>query len=225
MKQLQAHILAILLAYIPSTAFAHAEHTVQEEVMLYLGNNPLALLGLAFVAGITVGGTVFVFRHDKKKAFSSGLVLSVLSAFLLLASFGVPEGRSVALAPSEQMLAGATATVYKSASCGCCGGYIEELKRQGANVDVRVVGDAELAKVKMEHGVASALQSCHTSIIDGYVVEGHVPIEAVAKLRSEKPDISGIALPGMPSGTPGMPGPKFAPYDVRMLDGQPYLEI
>ncbi|OGZ06799.1 MAG: hypothetical protein A3C93_02435 [Candidatus Lloydbacteria bacterium RIFCSPHIGHO2_02_FULL_54_17] len=129
------------------------------------------------------------------------------------------------LAPAEGSLIGAVATVYKSPTCGCCSGYIEELKRQGANVTVEMVDDRRLAEIKTEHGISPEHSSCHTSIIDGYVVEGHVPIEAVKKLITEKPAIKGITLPGMPSGTPGMAGPKLAPYEIKLLDGTIYLEI
>lgn len=208
---------------VPKIVFAHAEHTAQEEVLLFLGNNPLALLGLALVFGAIISGTIFLFYRDKKRALNSGFALTALSAVLLFMMFGTPAKDPLPL--SGQQLSGAMATVYKSATCGCCGGYVEELKRQGANVDVQVISDAELAKIKIEKGVTPEFQSCHTSIIDGYIVEGHVPIEAVAKLRTERPDIKGIALPGMPSGTPGMPGPKFAPYDVRTLGGEAYLKI
>jgi hypothetical protein len=215
---------AILIAT-PLVSFAHEEHTLMEETLLFLGNSISAILGVALMIGIVVGMAVFAFQRNKKEALLFGSALSICTALILIALFGIPSARQNPIASSEQQLAGAMATVYKSPTCGCCGGYVEELKRQGATVDVKVVSDTELAKIKVEQGVSSELYSCHTSIIDGYVVEGHVPIEAVAKLRTERPDIKGIALPGMPSGTPGMPGPKFAPYDVRTIDGNPYLEI
>jgi hypothetical protein len=217
-------ILAILTA-VPLVSFAHSEHTLTEESLLFLGNNNFAILGIALMIGSIIGVVVFAFRRNKKEALHFGSALSICSSLILVALFGIPFLRQNSLPSSEQQLVGAVATVYKSATCGCCGGYVEELKRRGAIVDVKVVSETELANIKIERGIASELQSCHTSIIDGYVVEGHVPIEALTKLRTEKPDIKGIALPGMPSGTPGMPGPKFAPYDVRTLDGNAYLEI
>lgn len=117
------------------------------------------------------------------------------------------------------LLQGANITMYKSPTCGCCGNYAAELKRQGANVTVEQISDDALAAKKQELGVRSDLQSCHTSVIDGYVIEGHVPIEAVAKLRAELPDIKGIALPGMPAGSPGMSGVKSGPFAVKTLMG------
>lgn len=223
MRHLNTFISAICSAFVPGVVFAHAEHTFQEEALLFFWSNQLALIGVAMLIGILVGGAIFLFRHDKKMAFNSGLVLTVLFSLAFFVMFGTSSNNSTS--SSAQQLIGSRAIVYKSENCSCCGGYIEELKRQGSDVDVRVVSDAELAAIKIEHNIAQELQSCHTSIIDGYVVEGHVPIEAVAKLRSEKPDIKGIALPGMPSGTPGMPGPKLAPYNVQTLDKNTYLEI
>jgi hypothetical protein len=114
-------------------------------------------------------------------------------------------------------------TVYKSPTCGCCEGWIGHLREQGFRV--RPKDREDMRAIKSRHGVPAALESCHTSVVGGYVVEGHVPIEAVVKLRTERPDIKGIALPGMPSGTPGMPGPKFAPYEVKLLDGKLFMQI
>lgn len=135
-------------------------------------------------------------------------------------------GSDTSLARSQYPeLAGVTMEVYKSPGCSCCGGFISELKGQSANVVVHEITDEELAQVKERYGIKPELQSCHTTIVNGYVVEGHVPFAAIAKLLSEKPSIEGIALPGMPSGTPGMPGPKAAPFQVRTLSGGDYVTI
>lgn len=120
---------------------------------------------------------------------------------------------------AKGMMEGAQVTVYKSPTCGCCGNYIAELKRQGATVLVEEMSDAELAAKKQGLGVSLDLSSCHTAVMDGYVIEGHVPMEALAELRGQKPPIKGIALPGMPSGSPGMAGPKSAPFAVQTLSG------
>ena len=72
--------------------------------------------------------------------------------------------------------------------------------------------------IKTKYSVPSALASCHTTIVNGYVVEGHVPVEAIERLLLEQPKIIGIALPGMPTGSPGMPGSKSSPFDIRMID-------
>lgn len=97
-------------------------------------------------------------------------------------------------------------TIYKTPACSCCGAYATYVESLGYKVDLQLVDDIDVVKERL--GVPYDLQSCHTSEIDGYVVEGHVPIEAIEKMLSERPDIAGIALPGMPSGSPGMPGEK-----------------
>lgn len=107
------------------------------------------------------------------------------------------------------------ATVYKSPTCGCCGVYTSYMKKEGYSVVAKNVQD--MSVIKRDLGVPYELESCHTMEIGGYVVEGHVPEEAIAKLLAEKPDTKGIGMPGMPSGSPGMPGPKtddFVIYEI-----------
>jgi len=122
--------------------------------------------------------------------------------------------------PVTGLLEKAKITVYKSPTCGCCGNYIAELKRQGADVLVEEISDVVLAEKKKELGIRPEFYSCHTSLMDGYVVEGHVPIEALVQLRTERPALIGIALPGMPAGSPGMSGVKIAPFAVQTLEGE-----
>ena len=95
-----------------------------------------------------------------------------------------------------------TVQVYKDPQCGCCGKYIDYLRQEG--VKVEVVNAAEMSQIKAKHGVPPQLQSCHTSVANGYVIEGHVPVSALKKLVAEGRSIKGIALPGMPAGSPGM---------------------
>ena len=96
--------------------------------------------------------------------------------------------------------------VFKTPSCGCCYGYVlflEEEKFEVKQTDMR-----SLHTIKQKYNIPVEMQSCHTTIMGKYFIEGHVPFEAVNKLLKEQPDIDGIALPGMPIGTPGMPGDK-----------------
>ncbi len=106
--------------------------------------------------------------------------------------------------------------VYKGISCGCCSLYVNYFKNK-FNSQVNSVDVQDITSLKDKYNIPYQLQSCHTTIIGNYFVEGHVPIEAVNKLLQEKPDILGIALPGMPSGSPGMPGSKepFVIYKVN----------
>lgn len=119
---------------------------------------------------------------------------------------------SVSAQKNDSALSGQSVVVYKEPTCGCCEGYIAELRKQGANVEVKQ--PEEMGAMKSKYGIPRDKQSCHTTVVGNYFVEGHVPIAAVEKLLNEKPNIDGIGLPGMPLGTPGMPGTKQAPYNV-----------
>ncbi|MDX2193417.1 MAG: DUF411 domain-containing protein [Gemmatimonadales bacterium] len=117
-------------------------------------------------------------------------------------------GRAVATAPA------ATMTVYKSPTCGCCAKWVDHAKAAGLKAKVVEMTDAELDETKAAMGVAPKLQSCHTAIIDGYVFEGHVPADLVLKVLKERPRIAGLAVPGMPQGSPGMETGTKDRYDV-----------
>jgi hypothetical protein len=119
---------------------------------------------------------------------------------------------SLASAGSQQL---PSIVVYKTVTCGCCAGWVEHMKQAGFAVDVRdLPGNVELMQVKMDAGVPGDLTSCHTSLVDGYVVEGHVPADQVKRLLAERPNLAGIAAPGMPAGSPGMDIPNSPPYDI-----------
>jgi len=99
----------------------------------------------------------------------------------------------------------ADVTVYKSPSCGCCGEWIKHLRANGFSVAVTEMDNVE--PIKVRHGVPSELQSCHTALVEGYAIEGHVPAHDIRRLLSERPAVRGLAVPGMPAGSPGMDGP------------------
>ncbi len=103
-------------------------------------------------------------------------------------------------------------TVYKTPTCGCCVKWVDHLEAGGLAVEA--IDVENLAWVKKENGVPIELASCHTALVDGYVIEGHVPVEDVLRLLEERPDVAGLAVPGMPIGSPGMEGPNPEPYDV-----------
>ncbi|HTH18237.1 MAG TPA: DUF411 domain-containing protein [Magnetospirillum sp.] len=116
-------------------------------------------------------------------------------------------------------------TVYKAASCGCCTGWVEYMKAKGH--DAKVVTMDDVTPIKQRHHVPEAVQSCHTAVIDGYVIEGHVPVEAVDRLLAERPKVTGIAAPGMPQGSPGMSGPKepFTVYSFGPDGYKPFMRF
>ena len=88
------------------------------------------------------------------------------------------------------------------------------LQENGFQVELQHVTDAQLLEIKRQYAIPPALEGCHTGVVDGYVVEGHVPADVLRKFLSEKPDAVGLAVPGMPAGSPGMEGPPPVPYDV-----------
>ena len=113
--------------------------------------------------------------------------------------------------------AGPLMTVYKTPTCGCCKAWVEHMQQHGFRVEV--VDRMDLTPVKRQHGVPAALESCHTGVVDGYVVEGHVPAQVVRKLLAERPAVKGIGVPGMPAGSPGMEmGGQTEPYEVYTFD-------
>lgn len=113
------------------------------------------------------------------------------------------------------------ATLYKNPQCSCCEGYAAYLRQHGFAVDVKPTND--LAQISSKAGVPEQFQGCHTMFVDGYVVDGHVPVNTIRKLLSERPAIAGITLPGMPSGSPGMTGHKDGPFTIYAVtkDGTP----
>ena len=108
--------------------------------------------------------------------------------------------------------AGVKATLYKNPQCDCCEGHASHLDRNG--FDVTVIPTNDLVPINRQHGVPESLDGCHTTLTSGYVVIGHVPAAVVQRLLAEKPDVTGISIPGMPSGVPGMEGPKEGPLKV-----------
>jgi hypothetical protein len=110
-------------------------------------------------------------------------------------------------------LAGPTkATLYKDPQCGCCEGYAAYLRQNGFAIDVKPTND--LAEISHNAGVPEKLQGCHTMFVEGYVVDGHVPVNVIRKLLAERPAVAGITLPGMPEGSPGMTGRKRGPFKI-----------
>ena len=107
-------------------------------------------------------------------------------------------------------------TVYKSPTCGCCAKWVEYMNANGFTSAVTNMPD--VTPIKITHNVPSRLASCHTTLVGGYVIEGHVPVEDVRRLLKEKPAVVGLAAPGMPQGSPGMDQPNSPPYDVLAFD-------
>jgi len=133
----------------------------------------------------------------------------VLGALLLLGLIAIAEVRADDLAK---------ATLYRNSNCGCCLEYARYLRRQGFDVDV--VGGG-MTSIRDEHGVPEDLEGCHTMVIGGYVIEGHVPAPIIKRLLAERPAIRGISLPGMPNGSPGMTGVKQGTFTIYEIGDGP----
>ena len=142
--------------------------------------------------------------------------LAVLSiSFILIFSFIINKQDASAVTKISKY----NVEVFKTPSCGCCYGYVLFLEKE--KFKVKQTDMRSLHLIKKKYNIPLEMQSCHTTVLGKYFIEGHVPIEAINKLLKEKPDIDGIALPGMPIGTPGMPGEKEEPYIIyQLVDGK-----
>ena len=109
-----------------------------------------------------------------------------------------------------------TITVYKDPNCGCCKNWIQYLAKHGYKVDAKDTPD--MPGIKQTLGVPGALTSCHTAVVGGYLIEGHVSAEDIDRLLAQKPKIAGLAVPGMPASSPGMDGPRTQGYKVLAFD-------
>lgn len=110
---------------------------------------------------------------------------------------------------------GPKAMIFKSTSCGCCDIYSGYMDARGFDVEVENLQSVD--PIKEQYNIPAGLRSCHTTVVDGYFIEGHIPSEAIDKLLLEKPDIAGIAMAGMPSGSPGMLGGKTGDFVIQAV--------
>ena len=151
---------------------------------------------------------------DRRRFLSQTLLAgAAVSLPVALRAQGTAQGRTATPLPPL--------AVYKSASCGCCRAWVDHMR--GAGFTVRTVDTEDLGRVKGELGVPGTLQSCHTAVIGAYLVEGHVPAADVKQLLARKPAVRGLAVPGMPIGSPGMEqgDPKdYDRYEVMAFTAQ-----
>ena len=150
------------------------------------------------------------------KSTTSKFIIFTVVLFFVFYIFNFVTDKKYALADNNNKQ---IVEVFKTPSCGCCNGYALFLEKE--KFKVKRTDMENLQTIKQKYTIPLEMQSCHTTIMDKYFIEGHVPIEAVNKLLKEQPDIDGIALPGMPIGTPGMPGDKEEPYVIyQLIDGK-----
>ena len=141
---------------------------------------------------------------------------------------GMIDRRCLLLTAAALALPGAAdaeaprARVHKDPDCGCCAEYARLLAREG--YEVAVVETRDLAAIKRRFGVPAHLEGCHTTELGGYVFEGHVPFATIRRVLAERPALRGVALPGMPEGSPGMGGRKKEPFAIyELAEGEPRL--
>lgn len=146
-----------------------------------------------------------------RRAFvrSVGLVILGGSGLSVLAACG---GSGSERTEASARGAGTALTLYRQEGCSCCATYADYLRDNGFSVSMNTLDDLE--PIRRQHGIPEAGVGCHTSVVDGYVVEGHVPVEAIRRLLSERPALDGISVIGMPANSPGMGEPNGEPLDI-----------
>ena len=122
----------------------------------------------------------------------------------------------LALSSARAVFAAPKVSVVKLVGCGCCDQWSEHLRKNGFEVSVSAVAD--LAPVRAKYGLAKDFGTCHTALVEGYVIEGHVPAADIQRLLRSKLKVAGLVVPGMPAGSPGMEGPQSEPYNVLTFD-------
>ena len=165
--------------------------------------------------------TSLIFRSTHGRRF----LIAVVVTFGLVAAGCAAEGdtggstSAVRSTPAQLVDAGGThVTMYQNPSCGCCGKWTSHMTANG--FDVEIIKISSIGDIKEEHGLNAAIASCHTALVDGYVVEGHVPADLVLKMLEERPEVVGITAPGMPAGSPGMESDHPESYHVLTFDAE-----
>ena len=161
--------------------------------------------------------------NNQQILFIGSFITVLVAAILFWPSSDVEEPQTTAATsmessqPMMQAPEGAiSVTMYKNEGCMCCTRWAEHMNKEGFYVTEEIT--RQLGAIKSEQGITNELASCHTAMIDGYVVEGHVPPADVQRLLEERPDAIGLSVPGMPEGSPGMEGPNPNPYDVLLIN-------
>lgn len=169
------------------------------------------LTALVGIAVVTIAGGVYLTSSS-----NNAQIVSNASENTILAS--------VWDNPTESYSGNKNITVYRSPSCGCCGVWIEHMKKHGFQVTDIKTDDMEA--IKQQHNLPLNLASCHTAIIDGYIMEGHIPADDIKRFLKQKPNFKGLTVPAMPLGTPGMEaGNRKQPFDVMAFNSNGTVEV
>jgi hypothetical protein len=154
----------------------------------------------------------------KNRVGAAALILAtaLLNGVAYAQSKTTPAKKTTPAASAKAAPAKPHLSVYKSPTCGCCAKWVEYMEANGFTAAVTNMPD--VTPVKASNGLPPRLSSCHTTLIAGYVIEGHVPVSDIRRLLKEKPPIAGLAAPGMPAGSPGMDVPNSPAYDIIAFD-------
>jgi hypothetical protein len=154
-----------------------------------------------------------IIKMTKVKLWSTVVIVSslVIGGGALFLAKSVPKADAVEI------------TVYKSPACNCCNKWVDHLRDAGFLVTAK--NSSDMDSIKLSAGVKPMLRSCHTALVEGYVVEGHVPASDIKRLLQERPAVSGLTVPGMPMGSPGMEGNYTDPYEVLTFDQNGRTEV
>jgi hypothetical protein len=182
------------------------------------------IIGMAAV--VLTSGTLLTLARRQPASSPRPAAAVPLSAAPSAAGVADQAMTSPAGSPAATRLAlsdAPTITVYKTPTCGCCTAWVHHLENYGFRVEAHDL--KSLDQIKKKHGISRNLESCHTAEVDGYIVEGHVPADLIERMLRERPQIAGLAVPGMPMGSPGMEGPYRERYNVLAFDRGGKLEI
>ena len=156
------------------------------------------------------GGSSSFYAVPHRPIWLTPLVPTVLGVCAIALGGAAIAGTGAARAPAPVL------PVYKSPTCGCCSKWVEHVQAAGFRVIVH--DTTNVSAVKQRYGVPASLTSCHTAVVEGYVIEGHVPADVIKRLLRERPEIAGVAVPGMPQGSPGMESPTPTRYAIYTFD-------
>lgn len=171
-----------------------------------------------------------VMKSEKAWILAAAAAVAVLAIAGMVAGPSMVGGGSSAVSVADDAMTLAAAPeviVYKSPTCGCCVKWVEHMSAAGFSVRTVDVEDEELVAIKQRNGITRELSSCHTALVGDYVIEGHVPAELVVRLLNDAPEVRGLAVPGMPIGSPGMeiPGRAAQEYEVVAFDDRGGTEV
>jgi len=155
-------------------------------------------------------------KHNVAPSSSHSKFITRRRVLFALSVVAVAGSGALILAPSP--LEAEEVVVYKDPSCECCDGWARHMRQNGFSVVVNSVDD--MTPIKRELGVPDAVESCHTANVGGYLVEGHVPADDIKRMLAQRPDIKGLAVPGMPMSAPGMDSPDREPFTVLAFDAE-----